>query len=127
MSRLLKPEEIRPGDTWYSSAGCTVRIEKVIGEWVHYSWKENGRTEHHRKLYYAFQCRYRPDKPNTTAEYHVRFNHKQGDGYWKVGEEIVIRVPYDCTNENEKSLHSRAKEVIREMYPTAKEIVTSYC
>lgn len=56
---ILPIDKIHRGQTWAPADGSnrTVTIESG-GEWVDYSWIENGEKKVHTKMSFAFQCRY---------------------------------------------------------------------
>ena len=55
----LPSSAVKNGQTWAAADGSnrTVRVESA-GEWVDYSWEENGTRKLHTKMNFAFQCRY---------------------------------------------------------------------
>ena len=48
------------GQRWVSADGSrlVVEVTNVENEWVFYKWTENGQPKYHKKLRFAFQCRY---------------------------------------------------------------------
>ena len=57
---ILPNNQVKHAQTWASADGSnrTVTVSAVRGEWVGYTWKEEGRPKYHEKLIFAFQCRY---------------------------------------------------------------------
>jgi hypothetical protein len=55
---ILPKEQIKPGQEWMSSGNLVVTVSAVRGDWVGYTWKENGKTCYHEKDAFSFQCRY---------------------------------------------------------------------
>lgn len=56
---VIPTEMVKAGQIWAAADGSnrTVYIESA-GEWVDYSWYENGVKKIHTKMNFAFQCRY---------------------------------------------------------------------
>lgn len=56
---ILPAAQVKTGQVWAAADGSnrTVTIESG-GEWVDYSWLENGEKKLHTKTNFAFQCRY---------------------------------------------------------------------
>ena len=56
---ILPTEFIKHGQLWMSSGNLIVRVTYVKnGEWVYYSWEEQGEVRQYSKDSFAFQCRY---------------------------------------------------------------------
>lgn len=56
---MLPVNSVKAGQIWAAADGSdrTVMIESG-GEWVDYSWVENGRPRIHTMMNFTFQCRY---------------------------------------------------------------------
>jgi len=57
---ILKRDQLKPRQLWASSSGAdrTVMVDHIHGDWVGYSWIEDGEVKNHTKDWFAFQCRY---------------------------------------------------------------------
>lgn len=62
---------VKAGQRWAAASGSDREVfVESAGEWVDYSWTENGRKMLHTKMNFAFQCRYCLvlDKPEIPKE-----------------------------------------------------------
>ncbi len=57
---ILDTSQIKRAQVWAAADGSnrTVTVSAVRGDWVGYTWRENGRLKYHEKTAFAFQCRY---------------------------------------------------------------------
>lgn len=57
---ILPVSQIKHGQEWAPASGdnYTVKVSAVRGDWVGYTWIENGQPVYHEKEAFAFQCRY---------------------------------------------------------------------
>lgn len=57
---IIKTDSIIPGQIWAPADGSDreVKVEAVKDGWVSYSWKEGEQLVTHKKMAFAFQCRY---------------------------------------------------------------------
>lgn len=71
---IVPAHMVKAGQRWAPASGTDREVLiKSAGEWVDYSWEENGEFRMHTKMNFDFQCRYclildKPEVPDELME-----------------------------------------------------------